>query len=83
MPYIHGPQEDDNPIIDYIIKSYKYKKGGKKPSRGEGTCTARPDGNALAQARERRRRRPSPPPVLLPILACPLHTDACLRAILP
>jgi len=26
---------------------------------------------------------PPPPPVLLPILACPLHTDACLPAILP
>ena len=36
VPYLHGPQEDSNPIIDYIIKSHKYghKRDGKAKKVG-------------------------------------------------
>lgn len=43
VPYIHGPQEDENPIIDYIIKSHKYKKGKA------GLSGKRADGETIAQ----------------------------------
>ena len=33
VPYIHGPQEDSNPIIDYIIKRHKYRHGAGKARR--------------------------------------------------
>ena len=46
VPYIHGPQEDANPIIDYIIKSHKY---GTSRERGGGLSNARPDSNTLAK----------------------------------
>ena len=46
VPYIHGPQEDANPIIDYIIKSHKYK-GSKARSGPSGASRA--DGDSLAQ----------------------------------
>eukprot|EP00965_Chrysotila_dentata_P178157 5884468-Pleurochrysis_carterae.AAC.6 len=38
-------QEDANPIIDYIIKSHKYKQG-----KAKAAASSRPDTNALAQA---------------------------------
>ena len=47
MPYLHGPQEDSNPIIDYIIKAHKYKQKGTQ--RGGGLSAARPDHHSLAQ----------------------------------
>ena len=46
VPYIHGPQEDANPIIDYIIKAHKYKQ---VKARGGALSNARPDGDSLAQ----------------------------------
>ena len=46
VPYIHGPQEDTNPIIDYIIKSHKY---GTSRERGGGLSNARPDSDTLAK----------------------------------
>jgi hypothetical protein len=46
VPYIHGPQEDANPIIDYIIKSHKY---GTSRERGGGLSNARPDSDTLAK----------------------------------
>ena len=54
VPYIHGPREDENPIIDYIIKTHKYTRAGRlaKPStaagaplRGVVPCVVRMENN--------------------------------------
>jgi len=53
VPYIHGPREDENPIIDYIIKTHKYTRAGRlaKPSTAAGAPlrgVARADHESLA-----------------------------------
>ena len=63
VPYIHGPQEDANPIIDYVIKSHKYKNG--KPKGG-----ARPDNDSLAQV--------PPPRCCCCCCSCRIHPPAIL-----
>ena len=45
----HGPQEDTNPIIDYIIKSHKYKQDDGRARSGGALSSARPDSGSLAQ----------------------------------
>ena len=54
VPYLHGPQEDANPIMDFIIKSHKYRNGAaeelqQRARSGGALAAARPDGGTLAQ----------------------------------
>ena len=56
MPYIHGPQEDENPLMDYIIKSHKYQQSDAKARTGGALASLRPDGASLAHAGEGKTR---------------------------
>jgi hypothetical protein len=56
VPHIYGPQEDANPIIDYIIKSHKYAAANSGVGRSP-TSTVAPETPSC---------RCFPSPVLLP-----------------
>ena len=54
VPYIHGPREDANPIIDYVIKSHKYRDDGRGRAAEAAAAAAaaggaRPGGDVLMQ----------------------------------